>query len=356
MNLNSIIVKISIVFLITLVLFIAVFFAYLEYKKKEFRVSLNQKYTHISKNIHKNRMSPEAIEEYLRAFNLILEKEPRKLKDTSTIIVAGKGFELLKYKNDFYFHFHTSHFKIMFKDMNTYEHSNLKYVLSVFVFILFIFIYYLIIKNIKNTNLLLDSRQLFLRTVMHELKTPIAKGRIVSELIDDEKQKNRMIIIFEKLNVLIDDFSKIEEVVSDNYTPNKYKYKLDEIIKKSIDMLMLESNENIILQNISTQMIDVDLDLFSLAIKNIIDNGLKYSSDGKIVLNQVDKQLLIISKGEILSKPLTEYFKPFHNNTTSKTHGMGLGLYIVKSILDIHQFTFEYEHKDGYNIFKIELA
>ena len=41
---------------------------------------------------------------------------------------------------------------------------------------------------VKKIALLLNSRQLFLRTVMHELKTPIAKGRIVSELIDDNKQ------------------------------------------------------------------------------------------------------------------------------------------------------------------------
>lgn len=44
----------------------------------------------------------------------------------------------------------------------------------------------------KRISLLLNSRQLFLRTVMHELKTPIAKGRIVSELIDDDKQKDRV--------------------------------------------------------------------------------------------------------------------------------------------------------------------
>ena len=52
---------------------------------------------------------------------------------------------------------------------------------------------------------------------MHELKTPIAKGRIVSELIDDNKQKDRMISIFDKLNFLINDFSNIEQIVSKNY-------------------------------------------------------------------------------------------------------------------------------------------
>ena len=38
---------------------------------------------------------------------------------------------------------------------------------------------------------LIRSRQLFLRTIMHELKTPIGKGRIISEMVQDEMQKSR---------------------------------------------------------------------------------------------------------------------------------------------------------------------
>ena len=112
---------------------------------------------------------------------------------------------------------------------------------------------------------------------MHELKTPIAKGRIVSELIDDEKQKNRIITIFEKLNHQINDFAKIEEIVSNNYTPNIYKYNIDAIVNKSIDMLMLDSKENISIQKKAQVSMNVDIELLALAIKNLLDNALKYS-------------------------------------------------------------------------------
>ncbi|EFK97174.1 two-component sensor histidine kinase, partial [sediment metagenome] len=47
---------------------------------------------------------------------------------------------------------------------------------------------------------LLNSRHLMLRTMMHELKTPIAKGRIASEMLSDEKQKQRIIRSFDRLN------------------------------------------------------------------------------------------------------------------------------------------------------------
>jgi two-component system OmpR family sensor kinase len=60
-------------------------------------------------------------------------------------------------------------------------------------------------------------------------------------------------------------------------------------------------------------------------------------------------KLEILNHGEALNEALENYFKPFH---TSKK-GLGLGLYIVKSILDIHQMELRYRHEDGINIFTV---
>jgi len=56
-----------------------------------------------------------------------------------------------------------------------------------------------------------------------------------------------------------------------------------------------------------------------------------------------------MNKGEKLGEPLENYFKPFH---TSKK-GLGLGLYIVKSILDIHNMHLDYLYTNGDNWFRI---
>ncbi len=197
---------------------------------------------------------------------------------------------------------------------------------------------------------LIQSRQLFLRAIMHELKTPIAKGRLVSEMVVDEKNKARLHSIFERLNLLIDEFAKIEKITSKNFDLNIKPYKMSDLIEASIDMLMVDNPQDFIKVNIlKDYSVNVDFELFSLTIKNLLDNAIKYSSNKQIRVKIVDDRLYIINEGKKLTEPLANYFKPFH--TSQK--GLGLGLYIVKSILDIHKKELEYEYIDGENFFVV---
>lgn len=199
---------------------------------------------------------------------------------------------------------------------------------------------------------LLQSRQLFLRAIMHELKTPIGKGRLVSEMLSDEKNRNRMHSIFERLNLLIDEFAKIEQITSKNFELSIRPYKASDLIEASIDLLMFENPK----QHISTEIIkdfklEVDFELFTLTLKNLLDNGIKYSIDKhiKVIINQ--GKISIENRGETLKEPIENYFEPFH--TSQK--GLGLGLYIVKSILDIHKMELRYTHHEGINRFTVKI-
>ena len=197
---------------------------------------------------------------------------------------------------------------------------------------------------------LLQSRQLFLRAIMHELKTPIAKGRLVSEMLDDERNKARMHSIFERLNLLIDEFAKIEKITSKNFDLVLKPYKMSDLVDASIDMLMIDHPQRLITIEIEEDYLaEVDFELFTLVIKNLLDNALKYSTDKHVTVIISAQGLEIMNTGEQLKEPLENYFKPFH---TSKK-GLGLGLYIVKSILDIHQMHLDYLYTEGANWFRI---
>ncbi len=197
---------------------------------------------------------------------------------------------------------------------------------------------------------LIQSRQLFLRAIMHELKTPIAKGRLMSEMLPDEKSKARLHSVFERLNLLIDEFAKIEKITSKNFELNMKTYKMTDLLEASIDMLMIENPSRHIIVDIKKDyIVKVDFELFTLVIKNLLDNAIKYSIDKQARVIIDEDKIEITNNGDGLSEPLENYFKPFHTSKNS----LGLGIYIVKSILDIHNMKLDYNRKDSNNIFTI---
>lgn len=211
---------------------------------------------------------------------------------------------------------------------------------------------------VKKISALMNSRQLFLRTIMHELKTPIGKGRIVSEMIEDPKAKKRLIAIFERLEILINEFSKIEQLVSKSYTPNFREYNLVHITEHSIDLLMLERdkrNKSVVVDIDSEFSIRADFELMALAMKNLMDNAIKHSSNNKVEVRTEEKVIIFENIGEKLPLDIDEYFKPFVSGNLKK--GLGLGLYIVKNIVQLHNFELEYKYVEDKKIhqFKIKV-
>ncbi len=203
---------------------------------------------------------------------------------------------------------------------------------------------------VKTIRELLRSRQLLLRAIMHELKTPIAKGRLLSEMIADPAKRARFHSIFERLNLLIDEFAKVERITSKNFKADFKPYKLSDVVEASVDLLMLEHPErhvHVVLRQDAT--VRADFELATLAIKNLLDNAIKYSPDRHVDVLIDAAHLRISNKGKPLPGTIEEYFTPFHRSQG----GLGLGLYIVKSILDIHRWSLEYRHEQGENVFTI---
>jgi len=118
-------------------------------------------------------------------------------------------------------------------------------------------------------------------------------------------------------------------------------------------MLMLDDpQKHIDLHLIHDATLQADFELLSLAIKNLLDNGIKYSQTKRVHI-LIDHDTVVISNhGEGLSEPLEHYFAPFH---TSRG-GLGLGLYIVKSILDLHKMDLSYQYTKGENRFTIRTS
>ncbi len=196
-----------------------------------------------------------------------------------------------------------------------------------------------------------NARRLFLRNIMHELKTPITKGRITAEMLEEGKQKERLISTFQRLEGLLNEFTAIEQISVNGQHLQKRVYRIIDIIDEAIDISMVHE-EQVELMIQSDLNIKVDFKLFTVAIKNMIDNGIKYSSDSHIKVSANFKSIQFASMGAKLPNKLSYYIEPFTQGEKQSPQSFGLGLYIVDSILKAHNMELAYEYSNGYNIFK----
>jgi len=199
-------------------------------------------------------------------------------------------------------------------------------------------------------NNILESRTLFLRNIMHELKTPIAKGTIATQMLDSQKQRDRFTSIFGRLEALVVEFALIEEVTSLDDKSEFSEYRVIDIIDGAIDMAMID-NTSICIEVDSSYKIEANYRLYTTAIKNMIDNGIKYSTDSKVKIWLNDaNELCFDSLGECIAHPLQYYIEPFTKENPSK-NSFGLGLYLVDSILKAHNQVLAHEYDNGVNRF-----
>ena len=206
------------------------------------------------------------------------------------------------------------------------------------------------IKKIQNLN---ASRKLFLRNIMHELKTPLTKGRIAAEMLEESKNKERLIDVFARMDTLIEQLGKIEQLISGYLEIKQREFRFIDVLEHVQDLLMMD--RTCIDINRADLILHADFELFSIAVKNLVDNGLKYSEDKKVSIDVRDNGIYFISKGACLKEALEFYTKPFSRDNTNNKQGMGLGLYITSEILAKHGFTLSYTCKEEGNCFIIEI-
>ncbi len=208
-------------------------------------------------------------------------------------------------------------------------------------------------KAIMYINKLLESKNLFMRNMMHELKTPITKGRILAQMIENGENKELLIKSFDRMNEIITKLAQIDKLNFDILLLNKEKYRFSQIVEKTKELL-IDENRSIIIEIEKDFYVMVDSELFTVALKNLLDNGIKFSLDKRVYLKAKKCEVTISSKGEKLTHPL-EYYTEAFSQEQKRYDGFGLGLYITKTILDAHGFELKYQYENGYNQFIIQM-
>jgi len=216
-----------------------------------------------------------------------------------------------------------------------------------------------------------EFRKEFIGNVAHELKTPIftIQGYIenlIDGAIDDnsvrDKFLNRAKISVERLIYIIKDLDMITKLESGTLNLEQDSFDIIELIKNTYDELEIQAQKKdikLIFNKLYSEPIIVfaDKDKIQQVITNLIINSIKYGTNKgttEVSLESITSDKLIVritDNGEGIQKEhLSRLFERFYRVDQSgsrKQGGSGLGLSIVKHIIDAHNENVYVESKFG---------
>ena len=201
--------------------------------------------------------------------------------------------------------------------------------------------------NNMNTRLtqLLSSQKQMLGAISHDLRSPLTSLRLRLESIDDGEQKEKMINTVEEMNEMIAAILNFTREEADEQSQevsrpvDLYNF-CESLIAEYTDTgraCTLEYNGN------EDQVFNCRYISLRRAMRNIIDNGLRYGKQVALTVNQIDTNYVLFifsDKGPGLAEnELKNVLKPFYRPDKARRvmdGGIGMGLSISESIVKAH--------------------
>jgi two-component system, OmpR family, sensor histidine kinase CiaH len=239
--------------------------------------------------------------------------------------------------------------------------------------LLLLYAFYRIRKASNREVELVNQQKNFLLSVTHELKTPIAATKLQLQTLlkhkqlDTEKQTqllNSAISETNRLNRLIEDVL-LASSAEKELVLNKEEIDLSELTGQTLSNYFSAKKEKGLLITEIEKNIHYKTDklLFPSVLINLVENAFKYSpenSEVKVSLKRNDGkvELYVIDKGSgIPEEERPKVFEKFYrigSEETRKAKGTGLGLYIVKKIVEAHHGKIGVlDNKPNGSVFKI---
>lgn len=228
----------------------------------------------------------------------------------------------------------------------------------------------------------LKIREIFLANMSHEIRTPmnaiIGFTQLLYETQLTNEQKSFVDAIHfsgENLLVVINDILDLSKIQSGKMTLEKIEFKLNDLLKGIINSLKRKAQEKGLqltydIKSDVPDFIKGDPVRLNQVLTNLISNGIKFTNRGYVHLEVTNKAvdsahnfvILFSVKDTGIGIPedkqsqIFESFVQASNETTRKFGGTGLGLTIVKNIVDLQEGNISLESMPGYgSTFNVEL-
>jgi two-component system phosphate regulon sensor histidine kinase PhoR len=223
--------------------------------------------------------------------------------------------------------------------------------------------FFVIYRAIKKEMALSSQQKNFLMAITHELKTPIASIKLLLQTISSRKLEQQQIQDLSKK--AIDDADRLNQLVENILIATKIDERLyllnkEEISLKELIENIIEKNKNGFLKSMDVILrypegtnalyINADVSGMISIVTNLLENASKYSEVGseiKIDLAEENNSIVlsVSDAGEgIPDEEKENIFMKFYrigNENTRKKKGTGLGLFIVKNLVLLHNGAIE---------------
>ena len=210
-------------------------------------------------------------------------------------------------------------------------------------------------------------KQNFISLMSHDLKTPVAKISGIADLLNTQyqnepKQKEliqNIITSTKELNNFINSILDLTKIESRNLNLNKQSKDINsilEIIAKEVDFDARTGEVEIEMNLEPLYPIEVDTTLIKRVFSNLVGNAIKYSGkESKISISSWDDDDWVYIKIQdngvgIEAEDLDHIFEKFYrvkNDASHKIKGSGLGLYLVKYFVELHNGKISVESEVG---------
>lgn len=213
-------------------------------------------------------------------------------------------------------------------------------------------------KSLNRERTLQEQKKNFLLSVTHELKSPLASIKLLLQTIQKRDLTKAQILDFidkslldiERLDDMVENMLLAAKIENSSYTFPKAKFNLSVLVDGIVNRLQItkcDGNQQIIDAEIEPK-IEITGDKFALTsvVTNLIENAIKYSKpcetvevklfarEGRIHFYVADHGIGI---ADAEKNRIFDRFYRVGSEDTRNTKGTGLGLYIVKHVLDKHE-------------------
>lgn len=213
-----------------------------------------------------------------------------------------------------------------------------------------------------------DSRQEFVSNVSHELKTPITSMKVLADSLlmqpdaPVELYQEFMADIAQEIdreNKIITDLLalvKMDKKAADLQIETKNINELLGLIMKRLTPIADKRDINLVLESFRPVNAQVDETKLTLAISNLVENGIKYNKDGgwvHVSLNVDQKYFYVKVEDSGIGIPkedqdmIFERFYRVDKSHSREIGGTGLGLAITRSAILMHRGAIKVYSKEG---------